>query len=87
MLATRNPVVCEFMRGFFLSLFDLSVKMHCCGAQLCEACASPTGATATVVQAIVAPLLRSDAACTRMPTTARPINRMIDPDCGRAIVL
>jgi len=26
MLATRNPVVCEFMRGFLPSMFDLSVK-------------------------------------------------------------
>ncbi len=26
MLATRKPVVGEFMRGFLLSMFDLSVK-------------------------------------------------------------
>ena len=38
-------------------------------------------------RAILYAVLRIDAACTITPTTARPTNRIVDPDCGSTSAL
>jgi hypothetical protein len=90
MLATRNPVVVEFMRALLLGRFNLSVRNTTVVANFSivacpvEACLADV---TTVRYGIVPRLPRRDAACTRMPRTARPINTMVDPDAGRTIAL
>jgi len=93
MLAMRNPVVGEFIRALLPARFDLSVRNTIVAANLSiVACpwnarrsTSRRDVATTVRYGIVPRLLRKDAACARMPMTARPINTMIDPDCGRGI--
>jgi hypothetical protein len=95
MLATRNPVVGEFMRALLLARFDLSVRNTTVAANFsivaypwnARRSTSRRDVTTTVHYGIVPRLLRRDAACTRMPRTARPINTMVDPDAGRTIAL
>jgi hypothetical protein len=91
MLATRNPVVGEFMRALLLGRFNLSVRNTTVVANFsivaCPGEARLADVTTTARYGIVPRLPRRDAACTRMPRTARPINTMVDPDAGRTIAL
>jgi len=91
MLAMRNPVVGEFMRALLPARFNLSVRNTTVAANFsivaCPVEARLVDVATTVRYGIVPRLLRRDAACTRMPRTARPINTMVDPDAGRTIAL
>src|SRR6266567_5787945 len=93
MLATRNPVFGEFMRRFLWDRSGLSAKYERCSGRR-VACrmtiaAADTGCLYrdTRLNSPYTCLLRKDAACTRMPMTARPINTIVDPDGGNTIAL
>ena len=64
-LATRNPVVGEFISRLLRLDGDLSATIH----------------------VLYIALRRNDAACTNMPTIARPMNTSVEPVGGSTIAL